>query len=156
LPRLDAALRAAAPLERHASRAQREHLAAARAWLAHEPLRAARIYTRLAKADPHDLLAIRLAQSCWYFLGHRTRLRAVAARALRRWPQTAAGYDVLLAMTAFGHAEIGDGRGATALAQRALAIEPRSPFARHALAHGLGAQGRVITAYRMLKESAPL
>ena len=156
LPALAGALRTAAPLERGASDAQREHLAAARAWLAREPLRAARIYTRIASNEPHDLLAVRLAQSCWYFLGHRARVRLVAERALRRWPQTAPGYDVVLAMTAFGRAEIGDGRGATALAQRALALEPRSPFARHALAHGLAAQGRSLTAYRMLEDSAPL
>jgi hypothetical protein len=59
-------------------------------------------------------------------------------------------------MTAFGRAETGDGRGATALAERALLIEPRSPFARHALAHGLATQGRIVTAHRMLEDTAGL
>jgi hypothetical protein len=153
---LAAALEAAAPLERHATEAQRAHLAAARAWLSREPLQAARIYTRLAKEAPHDLLAVRLAQSCWYFLGYRARVRTVAARAQRRWSENDAGFDVVLAMAAFGHAEIGDGRGATALAQRALALEPRSPFARHALVHGLAAQGRLLTAHQMLEETEAL
>jgi hypothetical protein len=156
LPALAAALRAAAPMEHRASAAEREHLAAARRWLARDALGAARIYTRIARANPRDLVAVRLAQSCWYFLGQRARMRVVAERALRRWPQGAPGYDVVLALTAFGRAEIGDGRGAAALAQRALALEPRSPFARHALAHGLIAQGRTATAHRMLDESQPL
>ena len=156
LPLLAAALADAGPLEAGATSGQRAHLAAARAWLAHGPLHAARIYTQLAESEPHDLLAMRLAQSCWYFLGHRARVRLVAERALCRWSPAAPGYDVMLAMTAFGRAETGDGRGATALAERALAIEPRSPFARHALAHGLATQGRVVTAHRMLEDTAPL
>jgi hypothetical protein len=156
LPALAAALKAVAPLEQHATNEQRVHLAAARAWLAREPLRAARIYTQLAESAPHDLLAVRLAQSCWYFLGHRARVRLVAERALCRWSPSAPGYDVILAMTAFGRAETGDGRGATALAQRALVLEPRSPFARHALAHGLATEGRFVTGHRMLEDSAAL
>jgi hypothetical protein len=156
MPALAAALAAAGALEGAATNEQRAHLAAARAWLAREPLRAARIYTQVAEDAPHDLLAIRLAQSCWYFLGHRARVRLVAERALCRWSPAEPGYDVLLAMTAFGRAETGDGRGATALAERALAIEPRSPFARHALAHGLATQGRFVTAHRMLEDTAPL
>ena len=156
MPGLAAALAAAEPLEGRATPEERAHLAAARAWLAREPLRAARIYTRLAEDAPRDLLAVRLAQSCWYFLGHRARVRLVAERALCRWSPAAPGYDVVLAMTAFGRAETGDGRGATALAERALAIEPRSPFARHALAHGLATQGRFVTAHRMLEDSTTL
>ena len=153
LPALAAALKAIAPREQRATAAQRAHLAAARAWLTREPLRAARIYTQIAEREPHDLLAVRLAQSCWYFLGRRARVRLVAERALHQWSQSEPGYDALLAMTAFGRAENGDGRGATALAQRSLLIEPRSPYARHALAHGLATQGRVVTAHRMLRES---
>ena len=156
LPALAAALAAAERLEAGATSEQRAHLAAARAWFAHAPLRAARIYTQIAERAPHDLLAVRLAQSCWYFLGDRVRVRLVAERALCRWSPAAPGYDLALAMTAFGHAETGDGRGATALAERALALEPRSPFARHALAHGLATQGRYVTAHRMLADSAPL
>jgi hypothetical protein len=156
LPALAAALAAVAPFEGGATSEQSAHLAAARAWLAREPLRAARIYTQIAERAPHDLLAVRLAQSCWYFLGHRARVRLVAERALCRWSPAAPGYDLVLAMTAFGRAETGDGRGATALAERALALEPRSPFARHALAHGLATQGRFVTAHRMLEDSAAL
>ena len=156
MPALAAALAATEPLEGVATNAQRAHLAAARAWLARKPLLAAGIYTQLTESAPHDLLAVRLAQSCWYFLGHRARVRLIAERALRRRSPAAPDYDVVLAMTAFGRAETGDGRGARALADRALALEPRSPFARHALAHGLATEGRIVTAHRMLADSAPL
>jgi len=156
LPALAMALKAAAPLEQQGTAAQRGHLAAARAWLAREPLQAARIYTHIAESAPHDLLAVRLAQSGWYFLGQRARVRLVAERALHQWSQSDPGYDVLLAMTAFGRAENGDGRGATALAQRALRIEARSPYAWHALAHGLITEGRTVTAHRALADSQSL
>ncbi len=155
MPALATALAAAESLGERATSDQRAHLAAAHAWLAREPLRAARIYTQIAEGTP-DLLTVRLAQSCWYFLGHRARVRLVAERALCRWSPVAPGYDLALAMTAFGRAETGDGRGATALAERALALEPRSAFARHALAHGLATQGRFVTAHRMLADSVPL
>jgi hypothetical protein len=156
MPALAAALAAAEPLAGVATTEQRAHLAAARAWLARKPLLAAGIYSQLAASAPHNLLAVRLAQSCWYFLGHRARVRLVAERARHRWSSAAPGYDVVLAMTAFGRAETGDGRGARALADRALALEPRSPFARHALAHGLATEGRIVTAHRMLADSTPL
>jgi hypothetical protein len=156
LPALAALLRDVARFERRAPASDRAHFAAARAWLAGEPLQAAGIYTEASAAAPDDLLALRLAQSCWYFLGDRTRVRSVAERALAHWHPAARGADVTLAMAAFGRAETGDGAAATAFAQRALAIEPHSPYAHHALAHGLATQGRNAAAHSALAESAAL
>ena len=62
LPALERALRAAAPLEPYAGPADLAHLAAARAWLEREPLRAAKIYTQLVTEGDPDALALRLAQ----------------------------------------------------------------------------------------------
>ncbi len=153
LPPLAAALGSVARLERRATARQRLHLAAASAWLARDPLRAAHLYTHVVLGAPADLLALRLAQSCWYFLGARARVRSVAEHALGRWPAQASGYDAMLAMTAFGRAEMEDGRSAADLARRALALEPRSPLARHALAHALAMQHRAADAHDMLCRS---
>src|SRR6478609_5659106 len=94
---------------------ERAHLAAARAWLARKPLQAAKIYTQLAKDGYGDALAVRLAQSCWYFLGRRMDVRAVAEHAFRTWWPERPGFDAVIAMTAFGAAETNDGARAEEL-----------------------------------------
>jgi hypothetical protein len=142
LPALERALRAAAPLATSASPEELAHLDGARAWLAREPLRAAKIYTELATEGDGDAVALRLAQSCWYFLGRRLHVRAVAEHALRSWAPERPGFDAVLAMAAFGAAETNDGARAEQLARISLDVEPGSPFAIHALAHALAVQDR--------------
>ena len=151
LPALERALAAVAPLERGADARDRAMLAGARAWLAREPLAAAKIYTQLSLEGRADTLALRLAQSCWYFLGRRANVRSVAEHALRTWSPASDGFDAVLAMAAFGAAETSDGARAEELAQRALAAEPRSPFAIHALAHALAIQGRPAAGANLLR-----
>jgi hypothetical protein len=154
LPALGRALHAAAPLEASASPHERAHLAAARAWLAHEPLRAAKIYTQLVTEGDGDALAVRLAQSSWYFLGRRVHVRAVAEHALRAWSPERPGFDTVLAMAAFGAAETNDGARAEELARISLDVEPRSPFAIHALAHALAMQDRAADGAKALRARA--
>jgi hypothetical protein len=154
LPELERALAAAAPLEPAAEPRERAHLAAARAWLAHRPLEAAKTYTRVALEYRDDLVALRLAQSCWYFLGRRANVRDVADLALRAWPPAKPGFDVVLAMAAFGAAETNDGERAEELARRSLGVEPRSPFAIHSLAHALAMRKRPAEGGRELRACA--
>jgi hypothetical protein len=151
-PALRAALEA---VQRHAHRAderERMHLAAAEAWLQHRPLHAAHIYSTISAQAPDDLLALRLAQSCWFFLGRRSKVRAVAEQAMRTLPRQAPGYDIALAMFAFGLVETGDAVRSEACARESLLREPRSPFALHVLLHALGAQGRCTDGGRILLE----
>jgi hypothetical protein len=153
LPLLARALDGVAPLERQADSRALAHLAAARAWLARAPLQAAKIYTQLVVETRDDPLSLRLAQSSWYFLGRRANVRCVADHALRTWSPSDAGYDSVLAMAAFGAAETNDGARAEELARRALGAV-RSPFAIHALAHGLAIQDRPIDGARALRALA--
>jgi hypothetical protein len=155
LPALRAAVAAAEPLSFSADAPDRALLAAAHAWAAGDPLRAAEIYTHVAVAAPRDLLALRLAQSSWHFLGERARVRAVAERVMPAWSAGVPGYDLALAMYAFGCAETGDGERAEEQARQALEIEPRSPYAIHALAHALAMQSRPADGARTLRDMAP-
>jgi hypothetical protein len=154
LPALERALLAAAPLEASAGPHELAHFAAARAWLAREPLRAAKIYTQLTTDGGGDALALRLAQSCWYFLGRRVHVRAVADHALDVWTPERLGFDAVLAMAAFGAAETSGGARAEELARMSLEVEPRSPFAIHALAHALAIQGRAVEGAKALRARA--
>jgi tetratricopeptide repeat protein len=153
-PALERALEAAQPHLRAGNEQDRMHAAAATAWLAHRPLLAAHSYSTISANDPHDLLALRLAQSCWFFLARRAKVHAVAERAARAWSPHDESHDVALALLAFGCAEIGDGARAETLSMRALEIEPRNPYALHALAHALGALRQPATAVRLLAARA--
>jgi hypothetical protein len=151
LPALARALAATAPFAHDANTRELAHLAAARAWLGRKPLQAAKIYTELALEHRDDLMALRLAQSCWYFLGRRANVRSVAERALRTQSPRSASFDAVLAMAAFGAAETNDGERAEDLARRSLDVEPRSPYAIHALAHALAIRDRPADGARVLR-----
>ena len=122
---LERALAAAKPHRRLATEHELMHLAAAEAWLAHKPLLAAHLYSNIVAKDPFDLLALRLAQSCWFFLGRRAKLHAVAERALAAWSPLRPGHDIVLAMTAFGCDEAGDAARAELAFDRALELDPK-------------------------------
>jgi hypothetical protein len=154
-PALAGALDAVQPHLQAAAEPARMHAAAAAAWLAHRPLLAGHLYSTISAKHPHDLLALRLAQSSWFFLARRAKVRAVAERAARAWSPSDESYDVALALLAFGCAEGGDATRAEALATTALEIEPRNPYAIHALAHALGERGDQAAVARLLRTHAP-
>ena len=61
-----------------------------------------------------------------------------------------------LAMAAFASELCGDSVAAEAAAERALGIEPRNPWAQHALSHVLIRQGRVREGLARLEAFLPL
>jgi len=136
LPLLAASLSAAARAGGSLTEHERRHVAAARAWLSGEPGLAAERYACIVRAAPRDLLALRLAQSCYFFVGQTTALRDVVDLAAPGWSRMP-GFQYLLAMTAFGYAENGHTEWAETLGRRAVEIEPEFPFAIHAVAHAL-------------------
>jgi tetratricopeptide (TPR) repeat protein len=126
------------------SERERLHLAAAHAWRVGAPRRAAALYSETVRRWPHDLLALRLAQSCHFLLGDAQALHDVAAGAMPHWRADMPGYDCALAMHAFGLEETGQSARAEAEGGRALAIEPRNPVAIHAVAHALASAGKTL------------
>jgi hypothetical protein len=136
LPLLATALSAAARSSSGTDH-ERRHLAAARAWLSGAPELAAERYASIVRDVPRDLLALRLAQSCYFFVGQTAALRDVADLAAPGWSRGMPGFEYVLAMTAFGCAENGDTGPAETLGRWAVEIKPEFPFAIHAVAHAL-------------------
>jgi len=134
---LDKMLRAADSAPVRWSARERAHLAAAHAWWSGDPVVAAERYAAMLREWPHDLLALRLAQSCYLFLGQTTALCEVVDLIWYSWRDGMPGFQYVLAMAAFACAENGQPQRAHRLAQRALEIEPVSPTAIHAVAHAL-------------------
>ena len=134
---LDETLRAADGAPIRWSARERSHLAAAHAWRSGDPIIAAERYAAVLREWPHDLLALRLAQSCYLFLGQTTALCEVVDLIWHSWRDGMPGFQYVLGMAAFACAENGQAQRAHRLAQRALAMEPASPTAIHAVAHAL-------------------
>ena len=125
-----------------ASPRTRAHLEAARAWLAGDPVLAAGRYAAILGRWPHDLLALRLAQSCYFFLGWHERLCAVVESVMPSWSRDQPGYGALLALASFAHAENGDAARAEALGREALAGDASCPMGVHSVAHAIAESGR--------------
>ena len=141
LPSLAASLSAAGRAGNDLTAHERRHFAAACAWLSGEPELAAERYASIVRDVPRDLLALRLAQSCYFFVGQTAALRDVADLAAPGWSRGMPGFEYALAMTAFGCAENGDTERAERLGCRAVEIRPEFPFAIHAVAHALYERG---------------
>ena len=118
-----------------------QHLRAARAWAAGQWDQATRALERALLLNPRDLLALKVAQDLYFFLGSRLDLRDVAARVLPSWPAGQPGWGYVQGMYAFGLEENAAYRQAEARARAALGANPRDVWAVHALAHVFEMEG---------------
>jgi len=125
-----------------ASPRTRAHLAAAEAWLAGDPVLAAGRYAAILDQWPRDLLALRVAQSCYFFLGWHEQLCAVVDSVMPAWSSDQPGYAALLGLASFAHAENGDAARAEALGREALSGDASCPMGVHSVAHAIAESGR--------------
>jgi tetratricopeptide (TPR) repeat protein len=131
------------------------HLRAARSWVAGDWDEAAHSLERALLHDSQDLLALKVAQDLYFFLGQTRDLQSVVTRVLRAWPAEKRGWGYVQGMYAFGLEENGDYAQAELFARAALHHNPRDVWANHALAHVFEMEGRVAEGVRFLAGSAP-
>jgi hypothetical protein len=105
--------------------------------------RAAAGLEAIVQEDPHDILALRLSHGIRFMLGDSIEMRAAIEAALPRWDATMPGYGFLLGCHAFALEETGEIALAEAMGRRAVELEPRDLWGAHAVAHAIGAQGRM-------------
>ncbi len=155
LPMLAEAVAAVERLGLRANDRERAHAAAARLWLAGEYARSVELYGRILLDYPRDLLALLVAHVGDFLLGNSQLLRDRLAQVVERWDAGVPGYGYVLGMYAFGLEETGLYARAEDTGQRALARNPRDPWAVHAVAHVLEMQGRVQEGIDWLTRRAP-
>ncbi len=131
---------------------ERAHFAAAEAWLHGDPVLAAERYASIVADWPHDLLALRLALSCYFFLGSHDQLGAVVEAVLPAWRTDDPLFAFVLAMASFAFAENGDAARAESLGRTALAGNPTCPMGVHAVAHAIAESGRHCDGARWMRE----
>jgi tetratricopeptide (TPR) repeat protein len=117
------------------------HMHAARSWAEGDWEAAARSLERALLCHPRDLLALKVAQDLYFFLGNRLELRDVAARVLPAWPRDLPGWGYVQGIYAFGLEENADYRQAESRARAALDHNPRDVWSVHALAHVFEMEG---------------
>jgi tetratricopeptide (TPR) repeat protein len=124
-------------------------------WHGNDNLRAVEALEAITGEWPGDLLTAKIAEFLYYVLGQQymgPRFRAH----MRRLEGAHAGDPDFLAMAAFASELCSDYATAEAVAERALGIEPRNPWAQHALSHVLIRQGRVAEGLARLESFLPL
>jgi tetratricopeptide (TPR) repeat protein len=131
------------------------HLRAARSWVAGDWDEAAHNLERALLHDSQDLLALKVAQDLYFFLGKTRDLQSVVTRVLRAWPAEKPGWGYVQGMYAFGLEENGDYAQAELFARAALHHNRRDVWANHALAHVFEMEGRTDEGIRFLAESVP-
>ncbi|MGE0118273.1 MAG: tetratricopeptide repeat protein [Dongiaceae bacterium] len=142
-PMLRESVQAGEALAAKANDRERRHLAAARAWLDGEFERAVALYGSITIDYPRDSLALQVAHIGDFLLGQSSQLRDRIARVLVDWDDSVPGYGYVLGMHAFGLEEMGDYGRAEERGRRALELNPRDPWAVHAVAHVMEMQGRL-------------
>ncbi|HEY6645178.1 tetratricopeptide repeat protein [Povalibacter sp.] len=143
VPMLGASVEAAEAIGRRANDRERMHAAAARKWLQGDFAASVRAYGDIVVEYPRDLLALQVAHVGDFLMGSSTMLRDRIAHVLPYWDNSVPGYGFVLGMHAFGLEECAAYSQAEDTGRRALAINPRDPWAVHAVAHVMEMTGRV-------------
>jgi len=118
-----------------------EHLAALDAWCAGDMVECAARLEAILVDYPRDILAIRLAHFCHFYMGDCTAMRDSVARVLPAWEAGEPSAGFVRGMYAFGLEECGDYAAARAMAEGAVAEDPGYIWAVHAAAHVYEMQG---------------
>ena len=131
------------------------HLRAARHWAEGDWEATTRSLERALLCHPRDLLALKVAQDLYFFLGNRLELRDTAARVLPAWTRDRPGWGYVQGIYAFGLEENADYRQAESRARAALDHNPRDVWSVHALAHVFEMEGSQRDGVDFLTASAP-
>lgn len=118
------------------------HLAAVQMLLDGRWHGACRVWDELLLERPRDALALQWLQLWDFYRGDALGLRQRPARVLAEWDEADPLYPHVLALHAFGLEENNLYDAAEEAGRRALSIDPRVPWAVHAVAHAMEMQGR--------------
>jgi tetratricopeptide (TPR) repeat protein len=149
------ALAAADNVGRALSERERLHLAGAKGWADGDISRAAASWEQALRADPADLLALRLAHDTHFFLGASDKLRDVPLSVLPAYADNKSQLGFVLGMAAFGLEETGAYAAAERAGREAVELNPGDAWAVHAVAHVLEMQNRTAEGIGWLRGLEP-
>lgn len=122
---------------------EKHYIAALEAALAGGVTTAVTHYQQIVNAHPHDLFAMRLAQSELFWIGEVAWMRDISETAASHWTRDVPGYSSFLSIRAFGLEENGDFPLAEKYGRAAVELDPADCWGAHAVAHVQIMQGRL-------------
>ncbi len=134
---------------------ERAHLEATQRVLDGRWAEALAVWDTLLTEYPRDALALQWAHLWDFYRGDANALRLRPARVLPEWDEADPLYPCLLALWAFGLEECNLHPQAEEAGRRALALDPRVPWAVHAVAHVMEMQGRFEDGSNWLRQTQP-
>jgi len=155
LPEAAGHLEAARPLIERAPARERGHFEAVQQVLDGRWHAACRTWDALLVEHPRDALALQWVQLWDFYRGDSAGLRLRPARVLPQWDEADPLYACVLALYAFGLEECNLYPQAEEAGRRALAANPRVPWAVHAVAHVMEMQGRFEEGAAWLRQHQP-
>jgi len=100
-------------------------------------------YQQISHDHPHDLFAMRIAQSELFWIGEVAWMRDISERAAPQWSAEVPGYATYLSIRSFGLEENGFYELAEKCGREAVERDPSEFWGTHAVAHVLLMQGRL-------------
>ena len=143
-------------LVHHANAREKAHLEAVQQVLEGRWHAACRTWDELLVEYPRDALALQWSQLWDFYRGDAVGLRQRPARALPEWNEQDPLYAHVLALYAFGLEENNLYPQAEEAGRRALSLDPRAPWAVHAVAHVMEMQGRFEDGAAWLRHHQPV
>jgi hypothetical protein len=137
-----------------ATRRERLHQEALRAWIAQEPVARAAAWEQILAEWPLDLLAFRQYTGTLFWSGDKRQQAEVSAGVAGCWGPEVPGYGHFLSAHTFAMEEVGQYAVAERSAHAALALQPQDLWALHGLAHVLEMQGRTREGIEILGDAA--
>lgn len=135
-------LATAARLGAKAHEREKAHIAAAQAAAEGDWDRACELWEAILVQWPRDLAALLFAHLFDFYRGDALNLKRRPQRVLPQWSADLPLYGYVLGMAAFGLEEAGHYGEAEDTGRAAIAINPRDPWAIHAVTHVFEMQGR--------------
>lgn len=124
------------------------------AWIRRDYEAAIARFETITELHPRDLLAAKVAEFHYYATGQHWQARRFLAH-MERIASENQDSSHFLAMHAFAHELSGHYAEARALGERAIEMDPITPWADHALAHAYVRQGRFEEGEAVLRRLAP-
>lgn len=150
-PLIQSSLAAGRRLAPKANDRERQHFAAAEAWLDGEFHRASGLYEKIVLEYPRDLVALQIAHVLDFYLGQQRMLRDRVVHVLPDWDADTPGFGHVLGMLAFGLEETNLFERAEVTGRRALELERRDAWAVHAVTHVYEMNSRVESGIEWLR-----